>query len=140
MLSPNCTKIESEPLLRAISQLWAASSSLGVPLRCRRAIRQAAASSGGVAPQLPRDRRRCPPEPASDLLHGMAFARRSAISSRSANERYRPESGFAESPNIAGGMPGLPHVILSTSLGRPSDTWLKVACCGARPIRRGVAY
>jgi len=30
---------------------------------------------------------------------------RSAISSRSANERHRPESGFAEDLNIAGGMP-----------------------------------
>ena len=30
---------------------------------------------------------------------------RSAISSRSANDRYRPESGFAEDLNIAGGMP-----------------------------------
>jgi hypothetical protein len=31
--------------------------------------------------------------------------RRSAISSRSASDRYRPESGFAEDLNIAGGMP-----------------------------------
>ena len=31
--------------------------------------------------------------------------RRSAISSRSANERYRPDSGFADGRNIAGGMP-----------------------------------
>src|SRR3954469_18853321 len=31
--------------------------------------------------------------------------RRSAISSRSPSDRYRPESGFAESPNIAGAMP-----------------------------------
>jgi hypothetical protein len=30
---------------------------------------------------------------------------RRAISSRSANDRYRPESGFAENLNIAGGMP-----------------------------------
>jgi hypothetical protein len=30
---------------------------------------------------------------------------RSAISSRSANDRYRPESSFAEDLNIAGGMP-----------------------------------
>src|SRR4051794_20422811 len=28
-----------------------------------------------------------------------------AETSRSANERYRPESGFAETPNIAGGIP-----------------------------------
>lgn len=31
--------------------------------------------------------------------------RRSAISSRSTNDRYRPESGLAEDLNIAGGMP-----------------------------------
>src|SRR5918993_1156840 len=33
------------------------------------------------------------------------WTRRSAISSRSTNDRYRPESGFAEDLNIAGGMP-----------------------------------
>ena len=54
---------------RKLRLLWAASGSLGVPLRCRRAILQAAASSGGVAPQLSGDRRHRPPEPASDLLH-----------------------------------------------------------------------
>jgi hypothetical protein len=32
-------------------------------------------------------------------------ARKSAISSRSANERYLPECGFADDPNIAGGIP-----------------------------------
>jgi hypothetical protein len=31
--------------------------------------------------------------------------RRSAISSRSENNRYRPDSGFADGRNIAGGMP-----------------------------------
>src|SRR5215207_7680894 len=53
--------------------LWAASGSLGVPLRGCRAILQAAASGGGVAPQLPGDCRRRPSEPASDLLHGVAL-------------------------------------------------------------------
>src|SRR5829696_7691243 len=33
------------------------------------------------------------------------WTRRSAISSRSTNDRYRPESGFVEDLNIAGGMP-----------------------------------
>src|SRR5918995_1043565 len=33
------------------------------------------------------------------------WTRRSAISSRSTNDRYRPECGFAEDLNIAGGMP-----------------------------------
>jgi hypothetical protein len=58
---------------RKLRLLWAASSSLGVPLRCRRAILEAAASGSGVAPQLPRDRRRCPAKPPSDLLHGAAL-------------------------------------------------------------------
>src|SRR5207342_3420629 len=58
---------------RKLRLLWAASSSLGVPLRCRRAIFEAAASGGGVAPQLSGDCRCHPPEPASDLLHGVAL-------------------------------------------------------------------
>src|SRR5580693_8495087 len=45
----------------------------GVPLRCRRTIREAAASGGGVAPQLSGDCRCHSPEPASDLLHGVAL-------------------------------------------------------------------
>ena len=63
---------------RKLRLLWAASSSLGVPLRCRRAILQAAASGGGVAPQLSGDRRCCPPETASDLLHGVALRAKEA--------------------------------------------------------------
>src|ERR1700733_943416 len=39
-----------------LRQLWAASRSLGMPLRCRRAILQITASGRGVAPQLSRDR------------------------------------------------------------------------------------
>jgi len=50
-----------------------ASGSLGVPLRCGRAIFQPATSGGGVAPQLPGDRRCRPPESASDLLHRVAL-------------------------------------------------------------------
>src|SRR5882757_6362416 len=55
----------SQPLLhigsqcrveRKLRRLWAACRSLGMPLRCRRAILQIAASGRGVAPQLPRDR------------------------------------------------------------------------------------
>ena len=38
---------------RKLPLLWPASGSLGMPLRCRRAILQTAASSGGIAPQLP---------------------------------------------------------------------------------------
>ena len=66
-LTPRCA-----PQLRL---LWAASSALGVPLRCRRTIREAAASEGErrVAPQLSGDCRCHSPEPASDLLHGVAL-------------------------------------------------------------------
>jgi hypothetical protein len=38
---------------RKLPLLWPASGSLGMPLCCRRAILQTAASSGGIAPQLP---------------------------------------------------------------------------------------
>ena len=58
---------------RKLRLLWAASSALGVPLRCRRTIREAAASGGGVAPQLSGDCRCHSPEPASDLLPGVAL-------------------------------------------------------------------
>src|ERR1017187_9161885 len=49
--------------------------------------------------------------------------RRSAISSRSAKERYRPESGFADSPYIDGGMPPafLNHRV-PTACGTPTPT------------------
>src|SRR3712207_9427927 len=42
----------------------------------------------------------------------ISWARRRAISSRSANSRYRPEGGFDDDPNPAGGMPP-----------RPIDAW-----------------
>ena len=58
---------------RKLRRLRATSGSLGMPLRRRRTILQAAASRGGIAPQLPRDRRGRPPEPAGDLPHGMAL-------------------------------------------------------------------
>ncbi len=61
------------PVLRKLRLLRTASGSLGVPLRCRCAIFQTAASGGGVAPQLPGDRRCRPPESASDLLYGVAL-------------------------------------------------------------------
>src|ERR1700678_4680973 len=49
--------------------------------------------------------------------------RRSAISSRSANERYRPQSGFADGPNIDRGMPPafLNHRV-PTACGTPTPT------------------
>src|SRR5258708_657655 len=50
-------------------------------------------------------------------------ARRSAISSRSANERYRPESAIAESPNIAGGMPpAFRNHLVPTACDTPAST------------------
>jgi len=50
-------------------------------------------------------------------------ARRSAISSRSANERYRPESGFADRPNIAGGMPpAFRNHLVPTACDTPTST------------------
>src|SRR6478672_424138 len=49
--------------------------------------------------------------------------RRSAISSRSINERYRPESGFAEGLNIAGGMPpAFRNHLVPTGCDTPAST------------------
>src|SRR6476659_7026877 len=49
--------------------------------------------------------------------------RRSAISSRSTNERYRPESGFAEGLNIAGGMPpAFRNHLVPTGCDTPAST------------------
>src|SRR6478752_1486542 len=48
---------------------------------------------------------------------------RSAISSRSTNERYRPESGFAEGLNIAGGMPpAFRNHLVPTGCDTPAST------------------
>src|SRR4029077_20848718 len=73
--------------------------------RSSRPILQLAAAGRRVAPQVTGDCRGGPTETAPDLLHGIACTLRSAISSRSASDRYRPESGFAENLNIAGGIP-----------------------------------
>ena len=45
---------------------------VGMPLRRRRAIVKTATASRGVAPQLPRDRRRRPTQPPRDLAHPAA--------------------------------------------------------------------
>src|SRR3954471_10720879 len=53
---------------------------------------------------------------------GNSTGKRRAISaSRSPSERYRPESGFAESPNIAGGMPPAfrNHLVRQPAIPRP---------------------
>ncbi|MGY4281546.1 transposase InsO family protein [Bradyrhizobium sp. LM2.7] len=48
---------------------------------------------------------------------------RSAISSRSTNERYRPESAFAEDLNIAGGMPpAFRNNLLPTGCDNPASS------------------
>jgi hypothetical protein len=52
-----------------LGRLGPACAAVGMPLRGRRAIVKAAAASRGVAPQLPRDRRRRPTQPARDLAH-----------------------------------------------------------------------
>ena len=50
-------------------------------------------------------------------------ARRSAISSRSTNDRYRPESGCAEDLNIAGGMPpACRNHLVPTGCDTPAST------------------
>ena len=74
---------------------------------------------------------------------------RSAISSRSANERYRPESGIAEDLKIAGGMPpafrnslgptacDTPALSAASSLLIPTAIACQNLCCSARPATGG---
>jgi len=76
-------------------------------------------------------------------------ALRSAISSRSANERYRPESGFAEDLNTAGGMPPAfrnnrgptacdsPALSAASSLFNPAAIPRQNSSCSARPATGG---
>src|SRR3954447_17849662 len=76
-------------------------------------------------------------------------ALRSAISSRSANERYRPDSGFVEDLNIAGDMPpafrnNLLPIASDTPAFRAAASMLKpvaIPCqnssCSARPATDG---
>jgi Integrase core domain len=74
---------------------------------------------------------------------------RSAISSRSANDRYRPESGFAEDLNIAGGMPpafrnnlvptgwDIPASSAASSLLSPVAIARQNLFCSSRPATGG---
>jgi hypothetical protein len=74
---------------------------------------------------------------------------RSAISSRSASERYRPESGFAEDLNIDGGMPpafrnnlgpaagDTPALSAASSLFSPAAIACQNLACSARPATGG---
>ena len=75
--------------------------------------------------------------------------RRSAISSRSANERYRPDSGFADGRNIAGGMPpaflnslvptacDIPAWTAASSLAMPAAIAAQNRRCSSRPATTG---
>src|SRR3954454_16515925 len=58
---------------RQFRWLRAAGGPVGVPLRGRRPVVQATAARGGVAAQLPRDRRGRPPQPASHLPYLLAL-------------------------------------------------------------------
>src|SRR5437588_4363193 len=76
-------------------------------------------------------------------------ARRIASSSRSASDRYRPESGFADRPNIAGGMPpafrnhlvpiacGTPAATAASSLAIPDAIAAQNRRCSSRPAIGG---
>jgi hypothetical protein len=76
-------------------------------------------------------------------------ALKSAISSRSANDRYRPESGFAEALKIDGGMPpafrnnlypascGNPALPAASSLLKPAAIPRQNLSCSARPATGG---
>ncbi|WP_413776941.1 transposase [Mesorhizobium sp. AR07] len=74
---------------------------------------------------------------------------RSAISSRSTNDRYRPESGFAEDLNIAGGIPpafrnhlvptgcDTPASSAASSLLSPAAIARQNLICSSRPAKGG---
>ncbi|MER8716417.1 integrase core domain-containing protein [Mesorhizobium sp. M1295] len=74
---------------------------------------------------------------------------RSAISSRSTKDRYRPESGFAEDLNIAGGIPpafrnhlvptgcDTPASSAASSLLSPAAIALQYLICPSRPATGG---
>src|SRR3954467_5451848 len=76
-------------------------------------------------------------------------ARRSAISSRSANERYRPESGFADGLDIDGGIPpaclnhrvptacDTPAAIAASSLAIPAAIAIQNRRRSSRPVAGG---
>ena len=60
-------------VLSEFGRLRAPSGEVGFPLSGRRAVFERAAASGGVAPQLPRDRRGRSPEFVGDHTHAHAF-------------------------------------------------------------------
>ncbi len=76
-------------------------------------------------------------------------ARKIASSSRSPSDRYRPESGLADKPNIAGGMPpafrnhrvptacGTPGPTAASSLDRPAAITAQNRSRSSRPATGG---
>ncbi|MGY3464725.1 hypothetical protein ACVW0I_001596 [Bradyrhizobium sp. LM6.11] len=109
---------------RKLGRLGPASGSIRMPLGSCCPILQPAAAGGRIAPQFTGDcveaarpRRR----PISCMEWPCTL--RSAISSRSINERYRPESAFAEDLNIAGGMPpAFRNNLLPTGSDNPASS------------------
>ena len=77
-------------------------------------------------------------------------ARRIASSSRSASDRYRPDSSLADRPNIAGGIPpafrnhlvptacGTPAPIAASSLDKPVAIPAQNRRCSSRPATGGL--
>ena len=121
---------------RKLRRLRATSRSLGVPLRRRRTILQTAAAGGSVAPQLTGDRRCCPPEPASDLLHGIALhaKKRDLLALR--QREIPPGERLCRDPNIAGGMPpAFRNHLCSDSLRHPGFDRSILACHACRDRR-----
>ena len=90
---------------RQSCRLRPARGAIRMPLRRRRSVLEAAAARGGVAAQLPRDRRRRPRQRRAISRTPCPWARQSAISSRSVNARYRPDGGGVPTARCDGGMP-----------------------------------
>ena len=105
---------------------------LGMPLRRGGAINHGAGARGRVAAQLPRHRRArsirraisCTPCP---------WTLSSAISSRSANDRYRPDGSGADGARCDGGMPPA-----SRNHRDPTD-WDTPPCLAASSLERPTA-
>ena len=110
---------DAPPARHATAPSWP-----GTPGRRCASPRCAAARARSSMPPAPADGR-------SPARHSPAPAS-SAISSRSANDRYRPESGFDERPSVDGGIPpasrnqrdptgcDTPTPIAASSLDRPA--------------------
>ena len=83
----------AEPFVRdQLGHLRSAGTTLGMPLRDRRLVLEPPRPRRCVTAKLPRDRRRAPMQPPRDLPHAETLRCRIAISSRSANDRKRPDT------------------------------------------------